>query len=88
MVRLELSYLNEIKRINEKADTIINTLADEIGLQRCKKPFSEIITESLFQTWTRDPFDRIITANALIGDDTLITFDKNILDNYKNSINI
>lgn len=83
MVRLELTYLFEIKRITEKADTIINTLADELELKRCKRSLSEVITESNFQTWTRDPFDRMITATASIENDYLLSFDKTILKNYK-----
>ena len=33
-------------------------------------------------TWNRDPFDRIITANALLNDNILLSKDQNILNNY------
>ena len=82
-VRLELGYLFEIGRIKEKADIIINTLSDEIGLLRCKRPMSQVVTQSLQQKWTRDPFDRIITSTASIGDDYLLTYDEGILKHYK-----
>jgi PIN domain nuclease of toxin-antitoxin system len=32
--------------------------------------------------WTRDPSDRLITAHAALGDDTLLTRDKIIRANY------
>ncbi|BAB73880.1 asl2181 [Nostoc sp. PCC 7120 = FACHB-418] len=37
---------------------------------------------SLAINWTRDPFDRIITANAQIGNNILLSKDGNILNNY------
>jgi PIN domain nuclease of toxin-antitoxin system len=86
MVRLELQYLYEIKRVFEKPDTIINSLESEINLNRCHRPLTEIVTESLFLNWTRDPFDRMITATASAYGDILITKDKKILKHYDNAI--
>ncbi|MCF6335101.1 MAG: PIN domain-containing protein [Spirochaetales bacterium] len=85
-VRLELQYLYEIKRIEKEPDTIICYLEDEIGLKRCDHKLSGIITESFLHDWTRDPFDRLITANASFMDDNLLTKDEKILKNYKNAI--
>ena len=82
IVRLELQYLYEIKRITHKPDTIINELSKQIGLQICNKSFNQIISVSLAINWTRDPFDRIITANAQIGNDILLSKDENIRNNY------
>jgi len=82
MVRLELQYLYEIQRITENSDTIISDLSKRIGLEVCDKNFNAIITQSLEVSWTRDPFDRIITANAALNDTILLTKDANILENY------
>lgn len=82
IVRLELQYLYEIKRITDQSDLIISDLSDRIGLKVCEKNFNLIISKSLTINWTRDPFDRIITANAQINNNILITKDQNILDNY------
>ena len=73
IVRLELQYLYEIKRITENADEIINDLSDKIGLQMCGKNFAAIINGALKVWWTRDPFDRIIVANAALNQNALIT---------------
>jgi PIN domain nuclease of toxin-antitoxin system len=61
---------------------IISDLSDQIGLKICNKNFNKIINISLTITWTRDPFDRIITANAQINNNILLSKDENILNNY------
>ncbi len=83
IVRLELQYLSEIQRITDKPDLIISDLSNRIGLKLCERNFNMIITQALGITWTRDPFDRIITANASLNENILITKDQNILDNYR-----
>ena len=83
IVRLELQYLFEIQRITDSAKQIISDLSDRIGLKICDKNFNTIISNALDYSWTRDPFDRIIVANADINHNILITKDQNILNNYK-----
>lgn len=82
IVRLELQYLYEIKRIKDEPDVIISELSAQIGLKICNKNFNDIISITLTITWTRDPFDRIITANALLNNNILLSKDQNILNNY------
>ncbi|GAA6621080.1 type II toxin-antitoxin system VapC family toxin [Scytonema sp. NUACC26] len=82
IVRLELQYLYEIKRIKDETDMIISNLSAQIGLKVCHKKFNDIINMALTINWTRDPFDRIITANALINNNILLSKDQNILNNY------
>ena len=85
IVRLELQYLYEIQRITDEANEVLLDLSDRIGLKICDQNFSNIIGEALKIPWTRDPFDRIIVANASLSGSILITKDKLILDNYKNA---
>jgi PIN domain nuclease of toxin-antitoxin system len=82
VVRLELQYLYELQRVVEAPDIIVADLASRVGLQVCSKPLNRIVTEALAYTWTRDPFDRLITAHASLDDDILVTKDGNILRNY------
>ena len=82
MVVLELEFLREIKRIEVQALDIVNTLAEEIGLKICPLPFSKIISQSLTENWTRDPFDRLIVAHARAAKAPLLTKDGQIQDNY------
>ena len=82
IVRLELKYLYEIQRVVDDSNTIITDLSNRIGLNICDKDFSAIVDQAMSLTWTRDPFDRIIVANASLSQNHLITKDQNILDHY------
>ena len=86
VVKLELRYLYEIGRINEKPEKILKSLNREIGLKVSENSFGDIINEAIKLSWTRDPFDRIITAHASINGVRLITKDASILSNYKHAI--
>jgi PIN domain nuclease of toxin-antitoxin system len=44
----------------------------------CYKSFNSIASSALSFSWTRDPFDRIIVADAFIN--------QNILKNYEKAI--
>jgi len=81
-VRLELQHLYEIQRVTEQADAIVADLATRIGLSVCDKAFNDVITQAMALSRTRDPFDRLIVANAGLGDDILITKDQRMLDHY------
>ena len=86
MVLLEFKYLNEIKRITKTPDAIQTHLEKYLGITLCKKPLLEIIIQALNFNWTRDPFDRIITAHAAVNNDILLTKDKVIHNNYGHAI--
>lgn len=82
IVRMELQYLFEIQRVVEAPDTMVTDLASRIGLRVCTRPFNHVVTQALTCTWTRDPFDRLITANAALHDDILLSKDQSILEHY------
>lgn len=82
MVELELTYLHEIARINCPAMTILDSLRRDIGLETCKQPFAAVIGAALALEWTRDPFDRIIVAQAAHRESPLLTADQNIRGHY------
>lgn len=82
IVQLELQYLHEIERITVDAQTILTDLAARIGLQVCDKRFQAVVAEAGNVSWTRDPFDRLIVANASLNNNILISKDKSILSNY------
>jgi PIN domain nuclease of toxin-antitoxin system len=83
VVRLELQYLFEIQRVTDEANEIIFDLSNRIGLKICDKNLNTIVSGALDLSWTRDPFDRIIVANAAIDQNILVTKDQNILENYE-----
>lgn len=82
VVRLELQYLLEVQRVTAAPDIIVTDLASRIGLQVCAKPFNRIVSQALANTWTRDPFNRLIAAHASLDGDVLVTKDGSILRNY------
>jgi len=86
VVRLELQYLFEIQRVTDEANEIVFDLSDRIGLKVCDKSLNTIVSGALNLSWTRDPFDRIIVANASVNNDILVTKDQNILKNYKKAM--
>jgi PIN domain nuclease of toxin-antitoxin system len=85
-VVLELQLLHEIKRVRAVALKVIERLSSEIGLAVCGLPFTSVLEHALGQSWTRDPFDRLIVAQASVNDAVLVTKDADILRHYKGSI--
>ena len=86
IVRLEMKYLNEIGRINQLPDVIIDALINEIGLVYSENNIERIINQAIHLDFTRDPFDRIIVADAYINNSKLISKDKIIKKHYKNTV--
>lgn len=86
MVELELSYLHEIARINCPASDILNALRRNMGLEICPQPFASVIGAALALDWTRDPFDRIIVAQAAHRKSPLLSADQNISRHYAETI--
>lgn len=77
-VEMELQYLYEVKRTAEPAATVLDVLEREIGLKVCSLPFRNVVEVALGQSWTRDPFDRLIVSQAVLRGVTLITRDRMI----------
>ena len=86
IVSLELQYLLEVKRITPKAQTVISVLSQAIGLNVCDKNFYQIAQCAQQYSWTRDPFDRIIVAQAGLNDNTLVTKDQTILTHFEHAV--
>ena len=86
IMNLELQYLKETDRISVPPNQILSLLSSEFGIHQCHKKFSDVMVESLLHRWTRDPFDRIITAQASIDQSILVTKDRSILKNYPKAI--
>ena len=85
VVRLELQYLYEIGRVSTPAAIVLDELAAAIELSICSKSFPAIVSEAEKQSWTRDPFDRIIVAQAALSDSALITKDETIHRYYRHA---
>ena len=83
MVTLELEYLHETGRIQAKARAICDSLEQAVGLRVCECAFAPVARLALEQTWARDPFDRIIVAQAKLVEAPLLTKDSAIRKHYR-----
>lgn len=87
MLVLELEYLFEIGRTRRQPQSLVDQLASQIGLRVCDHAFPAIIHTALMETWTRDPFDRVIVAHARSNRYApLVTADKKIKANYPRTV--
>jgi PIN domain nuclease of toxin-antitoxin system len=86
MVALELEYLFETGRISEPARVVLQALGRDIGLRLCDLPFADVAGAAMRQSWTRDPFDRIIVAHAALRRTSLITEDATIRAHYDRAL--
>jgi len=86
IVGLELQYLYETGRTSLPARPVIEELAEAIGLTVCDMSFVDVCLKAEEITWTRDPFDRLIVAHAMLADAPLITKDRYIRKHYKKAL--
>ena len=81
----ELEYLKETKRLTDEPRVIQERLGRTIGLRERDASLADVISEAMLQEWTRDPFDRMIVAQAALDHVRLLTKDRTILKNYGNA---
>jgi PIN domain nuclease of toxin-antitoxin system len=86
MVRLELQYLHELGRTGAPAAAIVDELAAVLGLRVCETPFPAVVAAAARWNWTRDPFDRLIVAQASLNGAPLVTKDRRIHERYAEAI--
>jgi len=87
IVSLELQYLYEIGRTKRAAGALIGQLEAQIGLKVRDLGIQAIVAASVFEDWTRDPFDRLIVSQAKAdGFSTLLTSDEKIRRYYPKAI--
>ncbi|MBS1848358.1 MAG: PIN domain-containing protein [Actinobacteria bacterium] len=75
MVRLELTYLYEIDRLTDPPGLIFDELAASMGLRVDTTAFGDVVDAAESITFTRDPFDRLILAQAVAARAPLVTKD-------------
>lgn len=87
MVLLELQYLYDRKRVGLEPVPIYSYLNATFGVGLCSLPFAAVAMEALGTSWTNDPFDRLIVAQAKAnGDSTLLSADIQIRQHYSGAI--
>jgi PIN domain nuclease of toxin-antitoxin system len=82
MVILELQYLYETGWTATPGKDVVEALTQSVGLKVCDDRFPSIMAQAAEQTWTRDPFDRIIVGHAALRQQILVTKDRHIRTHY------
>jgi len=66
---------------------LLSQLESQLGLKLCSHPFPAIVQTALFESWTHDPFDRVIVAHARSnGCAPLVTSDSKIRKDYPRTV--
>jgi PIN domain nuclease of toxin-antitoxin system len=81
LVLLELEYLHEVGRARDPAAMMLSALQRSIGLQVADVALIELVQAASRLSWTRDPFDRLIAAHAIVADAPFVTADETIRAN-------
>ena len=83
---LELECLHEIGRLRPTVSKVISALASDVGLRVCELPFPTVVDQALQEKWGRDPFDRLIVAQARANKTPLVTKDEKIHRHYQRAV--
>ena len=83
----ELKERLQIESHSFFSDTKLQEIIEiELGISIEDRSVSKLTMQALSLSWTRDPFDRMIVAQAALDRAKLITRDRNILKHYQNAV--
>jgi len=82
MARLELEYLHEIGKIRHEPGSIFAYLERTLHVFIETEGWARAAEIAQVLNWTRDPFDRLIAAHAMVWSAPLLTRDAIILEHY------
>lgn len=83
---LELEFLHEIHRLAPTAMKLVTALGEQFGLRVCELPFNTVVQHARAEKWGRDPFDRLIVANAKANNASLVTKDQKIHRHFSRAV--
>ncbi len=86
IVILEIDLLREIGRVYQPGEQMVQDLGKRIGLELSDTPLAEVVAAASTQSWTKDPFDRIIVGEASLRSASLVTKDTLIHDHYPQAV--
>ena len=86
MVRLEMGFLREVGKLRVEPDQILGALTSDYGITVTADPMDRLIPLAMPLSWTRDPFDRLLVATALLHEAPLITRDARIQEHFAGAV--
>ncbi|MEO8502656.1 MAG: PIN domain-containing protein [Acidobacteriota bacterium] len=86
LVRLELAFLKEVGKLRVDPDRILGGLVAELGVSQSDDPLASVVARSMELTWTRDPFDRLLVATAILHQAPFVSRDERIRKHYKATV--
>jgi PIN domain nuclease of toxin-antitoxin system len=87
LVVVEIEILIEIGRVKLKtADLLLHDLQERLDLELSDASAAAVAEAACRFAWTRDPFDRLIVANAMADGAKLITADQVILRHFDQAV--
>ena len=86
MVKIELAFLYEIGRIKDSPARYLDDVMHRLAIQWCTSDFESVAEAAQTLSWTRDPFDRVIVAQAHVEGARLLSKDETIRKNYRRAV--
>ncbi|HEX2641653.1 MAG TPA: PIN domain-containing protein [Thermoanaerobaculia bacterium] len=86
LVRLELGLLREVGKLKVEPDAIVGSLTADCGVTMRSDPVEALIPFAMPLAWTRDPFDRLLVATALLHQAPLVTRDARIHQHFGGAV--
>jgi PIN domain nuclease of toxin-antitoxin system len=86
MVRLEMGFLREVGKLRVEPDQILGSLTSDYGVTITADPMDRLVPLAMPLSWTRDPFDRLLVATALLHEAPLITRDSRIQEHFAGAV--
>jgi PIN domain nuclease of toxin-antitoxin system len=85
-VDFELEVLAEVGRLKSDPERILRVATRDYNLVHSAAPFIDVVGRARSFAWTRDPFDRLIVANAMAEGVRLLTADAHILEHFVDAV--
>jgi PIN domain nuclease of toxin-antitoxin system len=79
---LEIQFLSEVGRLQVRHPDFVDTLLNDTRFVIDEAPLLALVRHSLRLVWTRDPFDRLLSAHSSLRRVPLCTLDGTIRDHH------